>query len=105
MVEEPGNPGKGLMDIPQAMEHQRIDRLTHGEIPQCRVLMGGLINMTCDKKAISRQVDFIRHERIGNWLSVTFDPAGEVMFVTVSPLIPQPFMHLANLNGAHLALR
>jgi hypothetical protein len=40
-----------------------------------------------------------------SWLFVTFDTAGEVMFMTVSTLLPQLFKHLSNLNGAHLALR
>jgi hypothetical protein len=44
MVEEPGHQVEGLIDTPQAIEHHGFDRLTHSEIPQFGVLMGGLIN-------------------------------------------------------------
>jgi hypothetical protein len=32
-----------LIDKPQAIEHHGFDRLTYGEVPHCRVLLGRLI--------------------------------------------------------------
>jgi hypothetical protein len=60
--------------------------------------------------ALTPVVPEINHHDLANrvknfWLFVIFDTAGEVMFVTISTLIPQLFKHLANLHGAHLALR
>jgi hypothetical protein len=55
-VEEPGNQVEGLIDKPQAIEHHRFDRLPHGEIPQFRVLLGGLINHVAN-------AEFIEHAR------------------------------------------
>jgi hypothetical protein len=41
--EEPGDEGEGLIDTSQPIEHHRLDGLTPREVPQCRGLLGRLI--------------------------------------------------------------
>jgi hypothetical protein len=43
-LEKPGDEGKRLIDTPSAMEHHRFDGFTHGEVPQFRVVVGGLVD-------------------------------------------------------------
>jgi hypothetical protein len=43
-VEKPGDAVKRLLAPPSALEHHRVDGFTHGEVPQFRVVGGGVVD-------------------------------------------------------------
>jgi hypothetical protein len=44
LLETPGDEVEGLSATPSTMEHQRFDAFPHGEVPQCRVLVRGVVD-------------------------------------------------------------
>jgi hypothetical protein len=44
LLKDAGPQVERLIDQPQALEHQRVDRLPDREVPPLRVLLGGLVN-------------------------------------------------------------
>ena len=44
ILEKPGDEVEGLSDQPSAIEHHGFDGFPHGEVPQFRVLVGGLVD-------------------------------------------------------------
>ena len=54
MLEEPGDQGERLIDLPQAIQHHRVDRFPHRQVPQVRVVLGRLVNDAAN-------VTFIEH--------------------------------------------
>jgi hypothetical protein len=44
VLEEAGHKVARLGDQPPALEHHRVDRFTHGQVPHCRIVLGGLVD-------------------------------------------------------------
>ena len=57
MVEEPGNQVKGWSEKPQAIAPHRVDRLTHGEVPPFRVVVGRVIAHVANAECVAHASD------------------------------------------------
>ena len=44
VLEEAGHQGERLVDQPSSMEHPRVDRFTHGQVPHVWMLLGSVVD-------------------------------------------------------------
>jgi hypothetical protein len=56
-VEESGNQSARVIDTPQAIEPHGFDRLTSGEVPHCRMLLGRLLEDVANAECIAHPSD------------------------------------------------
>ena len=64
MLEQPGDEVERLIDTPYAIAHPRVDGFTHGEVPQFRVLVGGVVEDVAQAECVehaSHKAEVVQH--------------------------------------------
>jgi hypothetical protein len=60
VLEEARHEGERLVDTPQFIEPHRFDRFTHGEVPQFRILLGGLVDNVANAEFVEHASHTVR---------------------------------------------